>query len=265
MKNIIIFGDSYGDPNYTTDNINFIDIRTWYDMLNSKYNVINHSLSGSGPHYSFKKYYEFITKEQNFDEYVCIFILSGEDRINFYGRTPDCGSSINWNDNRSYLVDEKDKFFYENFKSEIDFFYLTMQEEIQWFNCKNISFLYVQSILLNLKTIIFLTSASLPSGNSFFNQLNFSNFYIFDTILNHISEMEFNDIETLKENAHYAFNDYRKNHFSQENHEIFYNNIEKLIDNDHELSAFKTHLNPSNYYGEVIFDEHLESDKFIYD
>ena len=84
MKNIIIFGDSYGDPECITDDLTFIDTNTWYNMLKSNYNVINHCVSGAGPHYSFKQYYDFISNKKRLSDYTCIFLLSGQDRINFF-------------------------------------------------------------------------------------------------------------------------------------------------------------------------------------
>ena len=272
-NNIIIFGDSYGDPEIFSSSNKFKNTNAWYDLLKYNYNIINHSVSGSGPHYSFKKYYEFISKEQKLNDYICIFLLSGPDRINFYSRHPSSGTHIFW-DNRnkkSHLIDEKDKVFYNNFKSEIDFFYLTMQDEINWFNCKNISFLYTNSILLGLKTIVFLTSSSydmIAENERFidYKKLNNSNFFIYPTILSNISEMEFNNIEKIKEKnkscMNYAFKDFRRNHFSQENHEVFYKNIEKIIVNDYKLDAFKKHLNSYDYYGEIDYAKPVE---FIYE
>ena len=275
MKNIIIFGDSYGDPECITDDLTFIDTNTWYNMLKSNYNVINHCVSGAGPHYSFKQYYDFISKNKILDDYICIFLLSGQDRIQFFGRPPNHGTHISWSntDQKSYLINDRDKSFYENFNSEIDFLYLSMQEEIEWFNSKNISFLYANSILLGLKTIIFVTSSSyVINAKNYrlikYEKLNNSNFFIYPTILSNISEMEFDDIDKLRNEPsriHFSYKDYRRNHFSPENHVVFYENIEKIIDNDYPLTLFKKYLNSIDYYGEVVFDEHIEKDKFIYD
>ena len=41
MKNIIIFGDSYGDPRYALSRLKSKDTQTWYEMLETNYNVIN--------------------------------------------------------------------------------------------------------------------------------------------------------------------------------------------------------------------------------
>tara|TARA_Y100000004_G_C8743985_1_gene339567 strand:+ start:20 stop:469 length:450 start_codon:yes stop_codon:yes gene_type:complete len=149
-----------------------------------------------------------------------------------------------------------------------------MQDEINWSNCKNISFLYANSILLGLKTIVFLTSSSYDTiaGNEKFidyEKLNNSNFFIYPTILSYISEMEFNDREKLRDDNEsympYSFRDFRRNHFSEENHEIMCKNIKKIIKNDYELINFARHLNPTNYYGTVSFDESIDDNKFIYD
>ena len=268
-KKIIIFGDSYGDPEYFTSQNKFNDTITWHELLKSNYIVINHSVSGSGPHYSFKKYYEFISKKQRTKDYICVFLLSGQDRINFPGKHPSSGTHIGWDNKnkKSYLINEKDKSFYDDFKSEIDFFYLTMQEEIDWFNYKNISFLFVNSILLGLKTIIFLTSCSYDIRGAVldFEKMNNSNFFISPTVLSDVSEMEFNDMKKNKSYSHFAFTDFRRNHFSQENHEIFYKNIEKIINNDYILYDFKKHLNPLNYYGTISHNDSIDDNKFIYD
>ena len=86
---------------------------------------------------------------------------------------------------------------------------------------------------------------------------------MYPTILKFISELEFTDIEQKR--IKYSFSDHRRNHFSQENHEVFYKNIEKIIVNDYELDAFKKHLNSCDYYGEIFPNENIEENKFIYD
>ena len=114
-------------------------------------------------------------------------------------------------------------------KKEIDFLFLTMHDELKWFNLKNIGFLYMNSILLNMKTIVFYALK-----NSYCikepNKLNNSNFYLYPTELESISHEEFIDFE---EGVDIKDENIRRNHFSQENHIILYENIKKMINNDY--------------------------------
>ena len=128
LNKIIIFGDSFADPEDISKENK--DIVAWYEFLSQEYEIINHAKSGTGYHYSFKEYYNFISNQSiNHTEYICIFLLSGEDRIHFHGANPisqqhklgffDKKKSW-WAEDKNLI---KEKKYYENFKSEIDFLF----------------------------------------------------------------------------------------------------------------------------------------------
>ena len=231
MKKITIFGDSYGDPNY---NKNEVDT-AWYEMFEG-YEVTNHCLCSTGPHHSMKKYYEFI---RNKDKSIVIFLLSGEDRIAFPNTNPQHISHINWDfqSNESWFADNskltEEKAYYDSHKFEIDFTFRTMREELLWSNYKNLSMLYLNSSLLNIKTIV--CFISFPHESIYGLKLNEvlpinnDDFFLYPYSLSDISERE-EQITGI---------DYRRNHLSKHNHEILYTNINKFL-NGH--SNYTEHL-----------------------
>jgi len=262
---IIIFGDSFADPE--DRRVENKEVTAWYEFLSKNYQVINHAKSGTGPHYSFVEYYKFISKKQNFNDWICIFLLSGEDRINFYGAPYD-SNNINWDfdskKSRWATVEtlEKEKKFYENFKSEIDFFYLTNHNELKWSNIKNLGFLYLNSLLLNMKTIVFFTfGLKILRRESYvdFTRLNNNNFYLCPFDLGEMTENEFIDKD---ETYGYDFDDYRKNHMSNVNHKILYENIEKLINNDHKLLPYVKNIDYIRNFGKI---RDTKTGRYIYD
>tara|TARA_B100000949_G_scaffold58963_1_gene52088 strand:- start:168 stop:1016 length:849 start_codon:yes stop_codon:yes gene_type:complete len=282
MQNkIIIFGDSFADPNERHDeNPN---VTTWYESLGFDYEIINHALSGTGPHYSFKEYYNFISNDKKKEDYICIFLLSGEGRIDFPSMHPGEMSHVNWDFNKkesSWAESEdlkigdkivhqlrnkyycKEKIYYETFKSEIDFLFLTMHDELKWFNLKNIGFLYMNSLLLNMKTIVFCTyGIKILSGMGSFldiTKLNTPNFYLHPLELGHISKKEFIDLEV----GGYDYVDNRRNHLSQENHTILYENMKKFIKNDYNPIPFAKNIDYSYNFGK---NRDTKTGKFIYD
>jgi len=267
MQNkIIIFGDSFADPNYRHDeNPN---VTTWYESLGFDYEIINHALSGTGPHYSFKEYYNFISNDEKKEDYICIFLLSGEDRIAFPSTHPGEMSHVNWDFDKkesSWAENEdlkKEKIYYESFKSEIDFFFLTMHDDLKWSNLKNIGFLYMNSLLLNMKTIVFCTyGIKILSGMGSFldiTKLNTPNFYLHPLELGHISKKEFIDLE----DEGYDYVDYRRNHLSHENHTILYENIKKFIKNDYNPIPIVKNIGYSYDFGKK---RDTKTGKFIYE
>ena len=245
QNKIIIYGDSFADPNHRK--IDHPEITAWYDLLKSDYKVINKGLAGTGPHYSFKEYYRFIAEEEDLEDYIIIFVLSEENRIAFPNANPCDISNINWDFDKkeSNNVDEHQKsvkIYYETFKSEIDFFFLTQQDDLMWSNFKNLGFLYMNSLLLNMKTIVFHTDdIKVLSRMDFLNfkKLNNLNFYFHPIALGYYSYNEFIDVETiaeevLSERKPVTVVDERRNHFSQENHTVLYENIKKAIKGEYD-------------------------------
>jgi len=266
-KKIIIFGDSFADSASAHTPTLYM---AWYEYLEKDYNITNHALSGTGPHYSFKEYYKFITdNEIKKEDYITIFLLSGEDRIRF----PNMGSMSfdnkeSWWINNPDLRRKKNKTYYETFKSEIDFLFLTMHDELEWSNFKNLGFLYMNSLLLNMKTIVFhslrhsthtLISAISKMDSFFdFSKLNNPNFYLYPIELEAIADEEFIDFEEgidIEEPI-------RRNHFSQENHTILYENIKKFIKNDYNHIPFAKNIDYSYNFEK---NRDTKTGKFIYD
>tara|TARA_Y100000004_G_C8883618_1_gene398710 strand:+ start:22 stop:825 length:804 start_codon:yes stop_codon:yes gene_type:complete len=263
---IIIFGDSYADPE---DNLKENkDVTTWYELLSKKYQIKNFGKAGTGPHYSFTKYYKFISKKQNLNEWICIFLLSGEDRINFYGAPKD-SNNINWDFEKkeSWWATgdnlEKEKRFYENFKSEIDFFFLTMHDDLIWSNFKNLGFLYMNSLLLGMKTIVFYTC-----GLKILNDMIYENFFKLNTSHFHLSTKELGTVASeeiidKQELDGYSYHDYRRNHLSQENHIILYENIKNMIKNKNELTPYVKNLHYARDFRQMTYTG--KTGKFIYE
>lgn len=240
-NNVTIFGDSFADPQYNNDK--HPDITPWYNLLKADYHVVNHALRGTGPHYSFKEYYNFI-KSPDKKDHIVIFLLSSEDRIDYVGLDPyrsiiikDLASYKEYSFGRARNDCPDEQEYYNTHKKEIDYLNITMKDELEWFNYKNLSFLYINSLFFGLKTIVFTTytgqnphrsSRTHYSFAQLSAKLNNSNFYLHPISLGYIANKEITDWKT-----NYArFSDYRLNHLSENNHKIMYDNINNIINND---------------------------------
>ncbi len=260
MKKILIFGDSFADPTSNIDR-KFQQDTAWYEFLSSDYDITNYGICGTGPHYSFKEYYDLIQKfmtTREYEDYIVIFFLSGEDRIHYPNTNPRETSSINWDFQKKESwfyennYEEKVKIYYDAFKSEIDFFFLTMHDEMYWSNMKNVGFLHILSLLLNMKTIVFFTYGIKILNKTWFkdyiSRLYSSNFYVSPIELAIVAEEEFKDKDKYRSN--YDFQDERRNHLSQQNHKVLYENIKKIIVNDYKnLITFVKNIDESMNLG----------------
>lgn len=268
MQNkIIIFGDSFADPE--DRRVENKEVTAWYEFLGQEYKIKNYALAGTGPHYSFKNYYNFISNGENKEEYICIFLLSGEDRIHYPGTNPQTLNNIHWDfdEKKSWWVEDnkklKQKEYYENFKSEIDFLFLTMHDDLVWSNFKNLGFLHMNSLLLGMKTIVFYTCGLKILNNMIYKnffKLNTSYFYLSTKILGTVAQEEVVD---KKELDGYSYHDYRRNHLSQENHIILYENIKNIIKNKKELKPYVKNLNYASNFGKMFNTGKIG--EFIYD
>ncbi len=260
-KKIIIFGDSFADPTHAHHiepaYAPCTNVTTWYDSLGSDYDITNHALSGTGPHYSFKEYYNFIRSKEKKEDYIIIFLLSKASRIHFHNMGPEDMNHIRWDfdKKKSWWVEgdistgTKQEAYYKFYRNEIDFFFLTMQDELKWSNFKNLGFLYMNSLLLNMKTIVF-NAFGIKGLNKGLNiaKLNNPNFYLHPVELGKIAQEEF--IDRVLDGG-YDFTDNRRNHFSQENHTILYENIKKFINNDYNPLPFTKDIDYSYNLGRV--------------
>ena len=275
-KKIIIFGDSFADNthwgrNTPKGNIHQKQAQTiaWHEYLEKDYDITNHGKSGTGPHYSFKEYYNFISdNEIRKEDYILIFLLSGEDRIHFPNIGPEDMNHVCWDfDKKKSLWVEcesagEQKAYYNFYRNEIDFMFLTMHDELIWSNFKNLGFLYMNSLLLNMKTIVFNTFGIKGLSDMGLNiaKLNNPNFYIYPIELGKIAHEEF--IDRHHDPEGYDYTDHRRNHFSQENHTILYENMKKFIKNDYNPIPFVKNIDYSYNFGKK---RDTKTGKFIYE
>lgn len=237
IDRIWIFGDSYADSN--NDFGENLDRYDWTYLLHKKYNVTNYAISGTGPHYSFKKYFDHVKSRVFGKNDIIIFIVSINDRIHFHKSEAKEITGIGWDEinSKTYVHESSNdqvKQYYKDWFSEINFYYLTNLDEIHMSFMKNVSFLYCVSQFIGLKTIVFSVSDDfifkLPINN---------NFYYLDKRLSNISQNEI-FAEERKDLNFSSFRDKRINHFSKKNHKIFFNNLIKIIENKYdELETFQ--------------------------
>ena len=89
-------------------------------------------------------------------------------------------------------------------------------------------------------------------------KLNSPNFYLYPVELGRISHEEFIDLEV----GGYDYVDNRRNHFSQENHTILYENIKKFLKNDYNPIPFAKNMGFSYDFGKK---RDTKTGKFIYE
>ena len=146
-KKVFIFGDSYADPKGTPNYV-------WHKRLKDDYSVFNYGETGTGPQYSFKKFYDLTFTSND----IVIFLLSDPFRMDFFNGSLLKGelSHIVWDNKskKSYCVFEhysqneltrrhmKILEYFNKYESQIDFFYHTQEKELSIANQKNISFLH---------------------------------------------------------------------------------------------------------------------------
>ena len=141
MKRVWIFGDSFADPNWEKER--YVH-ETWYEKLEKQYDEYhNFAFAGTGPHYSFKEFYQ---RYESFNEDdLIVFILSGQDRINFY-------VSPSSDDRADVLKSHEAEFVNEE---NMTYAMQTFEQEVLNLNKKNESFLYTISRLNKCKICIF--------------------------------------------------------------------------------------------------------------
>ena len=137
-----------------------------------------------------------------------------------------------------------------------------MHEELKWSNFKNVGFLHMNSLILNMKTIVFCTFGNKILSNGEVDmdmtKLNNSNFYIHPIEMGYISSEEFKD----RNEDNYDFMDHRRNHLSQKNHIILYKNIKKFINNEYNSLPFAKDIDYKTNFGKT---QHTKTGKFIYE
>jgi len=288
-NNFYIFGDSYFDTNLYYDPMNELwqdSHDLWPNVLKDRYkeshNFYNFSKSGTGPHYAFNIFYELLFKEKDIvSGDIILFHLSNGDRIDF-ACSDDLKGYLNnicydYTDRNSYCLvdmlpeekrnDRLKKLFnyYNDFRSEIDFCFLTFEKEILYSGQKAISFLYTISRLYDIKIILF--SSEIMGNFVKMSSLNDKNFFISN---HNLFTLSFNELfeQNKRKVAGRTKIDKRYNHFSIENHEIMLEYIIKIIKNDYKnlpkfKENFKTYDEVFEYVSPIRDDKNKRS--FIYE
>ena len=123
----------------------------------------------------------------------------------------------------------------------------------------------MNSLLLNMITIVYCTygrkSLSTSWYQKYISRLYNSNFYVSPIELAIVAEEEFKDKDKYRSN--YDFQDERRNHLSQQNHKVLYENIKKIIVNDYNLIPFVKDIDESKNLGKRKNTE--KTGDFIYE
>ena len=206
-KTIYLFGDSYFDTELCLKKHKY-ECRNIWDLwtvrlektFENDYKFENFSKSGAGPHYTFKIFDRLLHDEKFTKKDIIIFHLSGAERIDFIHKDESVQMNlcnIGWDSSRraSYctfneysqkdLKVEQQKVldYYNDFRSEIDFLYLTLDKYLESSNFKNVSYLYVLSKILKFKIIVFLPEINNIIFNSMLS-LNDENFFLLQDLDN---------------------------------------------------------------------------------
>ena len=232
MKRVWIFGDSFADPNWEKER--YVH-ETWYEKLEKQYDEYhNFAFAGTGPHYSFKEFYQ---RYESFNEDdLIVFILSGQDRINFY-------VSPSSDDRADVLKSHEAEFVNEE---NMTYVMQTFEQEVLNLNKKNESFLYTISRLNKCKICIFF----LRSEESYIgDRLNDTNFYIHKDGLQKVCEDEY-----INPGEPYVEDNKRNNHLVEENHIVFYKIIDNFAKGNTNIPSFKKHLLDAPDKREFIYD-----------
>jgi len=284
MKKLFIFGDSYSDEvKYPKNDYSWIYLlRQEFDKT---FKIYNESVMGTGPHYSFKKFYQYIDNETidlYYPDNYIIFFLSGTDRINFPLGKPGDLEQIYYDFNTKLSSsfsgsNVKILNYFKNFNSEINFFFLTYHDELKFANFKNAAFLNMMSKIYSLKILVFFCGNLYPISLKYddmrfrMTKLNDKNFKIFPKYLTEISENELTDDGKEKlanDNFNRFLKDKRINHFSPQNHKIFFELVSDFL-NDAEINNntkfVQSKLNFDDVYVSYINDTKDDKLRFIYE
>ena len=250
MKRVWIFGDSFADPN-DNDDIEY-NFTSWHKRLG---NVTNFAKCSTGPHYSLKELYKLYNKFTKDDHIV--FIISGRERIHFHV-SDDYDSDIIPEDvmvdnNRGkislYSYDgehPKKQMWYDDNVDSMKYACKTFKEEIDTIVMKCESFLYSISRLQKCKVTAFL----LDTKESYLrDRLNDDLFYLHNYSLKDASREEFTNFNANR----FPKNELRKNHLSEENHDI----MEDIVKTSIYKPFKKSFVDPTPF--------EVDKDRFIYD
>ena len=246
-KRVWIFGDSFADPNWEKER--YVH-ETWYEKLEKQYEYHNFAHAGTGPHYSFKEFYRRY-KFFNEDDLI-VFILSGQDRINFYVTPSKDKADIfksheaEWNFHSQKMHFNNSEDFDNEDEEKMTYAMKTFEREVINSNKKNESFLYTISRLNKCKICIFFLR---PEESYIGDRLNDSNFYIHKDGLAKACEDEY-----INPGEPYVEDNKRNNHMVEENHIVLYEIIDNFVKGNTNIPSFKKHLLDTPDKREFIYD-----------
>jgi len=167
--------------------------------------------------------------------------------------------------------------YYNTFKNEIDFLYMSFEDEIKYLSQRTISYLYTISKLYDIKMIVFCSN----HDNYFhrhYKKLYYDNFFVshwslFEISYNEILRSEKDDYTSKMRD------DKRYNHLSKENHVVMINFLTQILNNSYyNLPRFKEDFvkirdaydletDQENYQNLSVSDDQNDKnlDVFIYD
>jgi len=277
MKNFFIYGDSYFEEcEHDEEYVKYSWLVKLKNNFKNKYCFFNYAQSGTGPHYSFDLFNDHLFNENKiYAGDIVLFHLSHFDRIQFITHpslTYDVSTRIKYDfiNNRTYIVsdwtegnDKEKKLlkYYEMYKKEIEFFFMTISKQLLYENSKNLSFLYSISLLYDIKIIVFANDLSGEFDNFF--KLNYNNFFFSPVNLFDLSYREiFKEQEYFYREKLYL--DLRRNHLSPENHEKMFEYLLNILNNDYKnLPKFKTNF--KDYNDILIIKSNNNKKDFIYE
>tara|TARA_B100002019_G_scaffold88061_2_gene76275 strand:- start:2988 stop:3737 length:750 start_codon:yes stop_codon:yes gene_type:complete len=249
MERVWIFGDSFADPNWEKER--YVH-ETWYEKLEKQYDEYhNFAFAGTGPHYSFKEFYK---RYESFNEDdLIVFILSGQDRINFYvSPTSDDRADVyksheaEWDFNNHKMNFNNSEDFDNEDEERMTYAMQTFEQEVLNLNKKNESFLYTISRLNKCKICIFFLR---PEESYIGDRLNDTNFYIHKDGLAKACEDEY-----INPGEPYVEYNKRNNHMVEENHIVLYEIIDNFVKGNTNIPSFKKHLIDAPDKREFIYD-----------
>lgn len=276
---IYIFGDSYGDPvkHYVFVNRkvrhDFISKGPfWYDYLKEYDEVKNWSKSGTGPYFSFDKFYNRFENGEIKKEDKIVFILSSPHRIGDNNLGDMLLSKDTTGENSKWLDGDNKSTNREIQKEEIKTVYKYLQREIDFLNFKNVSFLKFFSQLNNSKVIVFrafdnksfdIDTKDYPEHLYDLSVLNDTNFYyyprtLFDVTINEVVKNDlknlfnWNELNTTNSEVDVG----RTNHLTEYNHKILSNIIINFFYDTNFDETFK-----ENFY----IKQNVVDKEFIYE
>ena len=281
MNKFLIFGDSFADehsPPYPSSDEN----REWQkkhsyrwpikikEKFENQYEYYNLALDGSSPYSALKKMHKFkITKGD-----IILFFLSDFDRIDFIApleiKSHLSNIFYSTESEKSELFEdpgfnkhEKLKAFYLLHEPELDFFYKTLHNILSHEMLEKLILSYLKNLSYEKNCRIILFRKNPSDLTEDYKLKNTKYYYEFDKILSLVSDYEWSNLSSQEYD--YMIKDERVNHLSPENHEIMFDSICKILDNDFDnVLNFKTKILNEDFIKNIVY-RGLNDRKFIYE